>query len=57
MCSGRDKMQIVYKEITRESNRRRGGGGGGGARIGEKELMSMRRGSSVSDALEKFLRR
>ena len=55
MCSGRDKMQIVYKEITRESNRRRGGGGG--ARIGEKELMSMRRGSSVSDALEKFLRR
>ena len=55
MCSGRDKMQIVYKEITRESNRRRGGGGG--ARIGEKELISMRRGSSVSDALEKFLRR
>ena len=54
MCSGRDKMQILYKEITRESNRRRGGGG---ARIGEKELMSMRRGSSVSDALEKFLRR
>ena len=53
MCSGRDKMQIVYKEITRESNRRRGGG----ARIGEKELISMRRGSSVSDALEKFLRR
>ena len=56
MCSGRDKMQILYKEITRESNRRRGGGGGG-ARIGEKELMSMRHGSSVSDALEKFLRR
>ena len=55
MCGRCDKMQVVYKELTRESKRMRRGGGG--ARMGEKELTSMRRESSVSDALEKFLRR
>ena len=56
MCGRCDKMQVVYKELTRESKRMRRGGGGG-ARMGEKELTSMRRESFVSDALEKFLRR